>query len=172
MRKTGIVSAAAFLAAVLTASGALAFNPQPEPPAWALVGLARTQLAVLHAVLVQPPDPAQPPDPTLPCALVMSFVDANGNVFHDAAGNEVKREVLLRDDVAASLQLRASDILGTTQLRVPIRPVITEQPPDPGQPTSCRGLVGTLEVVSPLGFTQLVVVGTYAPIPDQPPDPQ
>jgi hypothetical protein len=161
-----------FLAAFLATSAAHAFNPQPEPPAWSLVGLARTQFAVLNAVLVQPPDPTQPPDPALPCAVVLSFVDAMGHVFHDAAGNEVKREVLLRDGVAASLQLRAADILGATQLRAPIRPVIAEQPPDPGHPTSCVGLVGTLEIVNALGATQVVVVGAYPPGPTQPPDPQ
>jgi hypothetical protein len=148
---------------VVTTGVVHAFNPQPEPPAFGMASLARTQTALLNAVLTQPPDPQQPPDPGLACRLVLSFVDANGVVFHDAAGNLIQRPVELRDHVAASLQLRAADILGPTQLRVPIRAVLTYQPPDPTQPSDCTGLVGTLEIVNLLGSTQLLVTGTHPP---------
>jgi len=119
---------------------------------------------VLNVVLAQPPDPQQPPDPGREaCHLVLSFMDAQGRPFHDAAGNEVKKMVELRGNVADSLRLRSGDAIPAGQLRAPIRALLS-QPPDPTQPSDCMGLVATLEIVGPLGFTQLLYVG-------QPPDP-
>jgi hypothetical protein len=164
MKTMRIVIAVAVVLAVVV-GGARAFNPQPEPPLWfGMVGLAQTQSAVLNVVLTTPPDPNQPPDPQrAACRLVLSFMDAQGEPFHDAAGNEVKKMAELRGNVADSLRLRAGDAIPIGQLRTPIRPLVS-QPPDPTEPGDCRGLVATLEIVGPLGFTQLLYVG-------QPPDP-
>lgn len=158
-----VIAAAVVLAGVM--GGVRAFNPQPEPPLWfGMVGLAQTQSAVLNVVLTTPPDPNQPPDPQRQaCHLVLSFMDAQGRPFHDAAGNEVKKMVELRGNVADSLRLRSGDAIPTGQLRAPIRALLS-QPPDPAQPSDCVGLVATLEIVGPLGFTQLLYVA-------QPPDP-
>jgi hypothetical protein len=149
--------------------GAADFNPQPEPPAFGMVGLARTQTAVLHAVLVPvPEDGTPPPDDNRSCRLVLSFVGAGGQPFHDAAGNEVRKPVTLRGRVADSLTLRSQDVLTGTQLRAPIRAVVTPVPDD-GAPSDCRALVATLEIVGALGATQIL----YTPPPDDgvpPPD--
>ena len=157
VRWTVGVCAGALAVAALPAG---AFNPQPEPPL-GMVGLARTQTAILNAVLTQPPDPAAPA-----CVMVLSFVDAAGRLFHDAAGNQVVKRVELRGNVAQSIQLRSQDAVPDGQLRVPIRGVV--QPPDPTQPPDpqCVGLVATLEIVDLLGATRVLAVSQINPIPD------
>ena len=150
-------------AAALAAAGpALAFNPQPEPPAFGMMGLVRTQTAILNVVLTQPPDPAAPA-----CVMVLSFVDASGRLFHDAAGAEVSRRVELRGNVAQSILLRSQDAVPDGQLRVGVRGVV--QPPDPQQPPDpgCIGLVATVEIVDLLGATRVLAVSQI----HQPPDP-
>ncbi len=162
VRWTLAVSAAA-LAAAATAA---AFNPQPEPPL-GIVGLARSQTAILNAVLTQPPDPGQPPDPAAPpCVMVLAFVDASGQVFHDAAGSEVTKRVELRGHAADSLVLRSQDAVPSGQLRVAIRGVV--QPPDPTQPPDpqCGGLVATLEIVDILGMTRVLATSLIQPVPN------
>jgi len=157
VRWTMGLCAAALGAAVLPAS---AFNPQPEPPL-GMVGLARTQTAILNVVLTQPPDPAAPA-----CVMVLSFVDATGRRFHDASGAEVAKRVDLRGNVAQALVLRSQDAVPDGQLRVPVRGVV--QPPDPTLPPErqCAGLVATLEIVDLLGATRVLAVSQILPPPD------
>jgi hypothetical protein len=175
----------AVVALGLTQASTRAFNPQPEPPAFGMVGIGRGQFAVLNAVLttpvpddsVPPPDPdspppddgVNPPDDGRPvCRLVLSFVGADGRTLMDASGAEAKKTVELQGGVAASLTLRAADVLADAQLRRAIRAVM-QGPPDDNTPSDCNGLVATMEIVGPNGWTQLL----YAPIPDDsigPPD--
>jgi hypothetical protein len=147
-------------ALAIAAAPAQAFNPQPEPPL-TMVGLARTQTAVLSAVIAQPPDPAAPP-----CVMDLAFVDASGAPFHDAAGAEVKKRVSLRPGFAAFLQLRSQDAVPDGQLRVAIRAVV--QPPDPTQPPdpACDGLVASVEIVDLLGMTRVLMTSQINPTPD------
>src|SRR5262245_20625133 len=70
---------------------AVAFNPQPEPPAFGMVGLARSQTAILNVVLAPVPEDVQPP-----CLVDLSFADASGRSFRDAAGHDVRKRVELR----------------------------------------------------------------------------
>jgi hypothetical protein len=161
--------ALALLAAALPAQ---AFNPQPEPPAFGLVGLVRTQSAILNVVLTHPPDPTQPPDPMAPaCELVLSFQDASGQTYLDAAGAQISRRVALRGNAAASLQIGSRDVVPDGQLRGSIRAVV--HPPDPLHPPDpqCEGLVATLEVVDAFGFTRVLYVSELKEA-DIPPDPQ
>jgi hypothetical protein len=147
-------------ALAIAAAPAQAFNPQPEPPL-TMVGLARTQTAVLSAVIAQPPDPAAPP-----CVMDLAFVDASGAPFHDAAGAEVKKRVSLRPGFAAFLQLRSQDAVPDGQLRVAIRAVV--QPPDPTQPPdpACDGLVASVEIVDLLGMTRVLMTSQIVPVPE------
>lgn len=186
MKKAMRVVLAAGLVLAAVAGGVRAFNPQPEPPArFGMVGLARTQMAVLNAVLAVP----IPNDGRSSCRLVLSFVDGQGRPFHDASGSEVSKLIELRGGAADSIRLRAADVLLDGQLRIPIRAVVTPVPndgspvpedgtpvpddgipvpddgipvPNDGVPSDCTGLVATLEIVGPLGATQLL----YTPIPN------
>jgi hypothetical protein len=145
----------AMAAAVTSVAGpAVAFNPQPEPPAFGMVRLARTQTAILNVVLVPVPEDGQEP-----CVVHLSFVDAGGAAFRDAAGQEIGKRVELRGNVAASLALRWQDAIPTGQLHAPLRAVATPVPEDGRE---CRGLVATLEIVDLLGGTRVL----YAPTPD------
>ncbi len=55
-----------------------AFNPQPDPPRFGMVGIAEGQTARLNLVNLYPPGPPIfPPDP---CRAELQFIDADGNV--------------------------------------------------------------------------------------------
>jgi len=98
--------------------------------------------------------------------MVLSFRNALGEVFHDAAGTAVARQVELRGHAAASLVLQSQDVVPNGQLRVAIRGVV--QPPDPQQPPdpACGGLVATLEIVDSKGLTQVLATSLITPVPD------
>jgi hypothetical protein len=121
-----------------------------------MVGLARTQTAVLNVVLTPTPDDGRPP-----CVLDLSFVDASGHVFRSAAGLDVAKRVTLRRNVADSLALRWQDVVPAGQLRAPIRAVAAPTP-DGGNQAGCTGLAVSLEIVDALGFTHVL----YQPTPD------
>ena len=156
------------LAATLgVATPGLAFNPQPEPPAFGMTGLGRYQTAMVTAVLTHPPDPDHPG-----CGVLLAFVDGSGNVIRDRAGNAFVKKVVLRGNVASSLALRAEDILADGETRKSIRAVVTDIPPDPQVPTECGGMVATLELVAPNGWTTLLETLAVPPPPrPEPPDP-
>jgi hypothetical protein len=77
--------AVAGVVAVALAIGALsqmarAFNPQPDPPGYGMIGIADGETARLNVVNLGVPDPTTgvPPDP---CRMRLQFVDAEGNVL-------------------------------------------------------------------------------------------
>lgn len=72
-RVLGVLMLLAFLVAPTCAALASAFNPQPDPPGYSMVGIAAGQTARLNVVLTNPgtdrsapPDPCAPPDPYSP----------------------------------------------------------------------------------------------------------
>lgn len=160
-RWTRVIALVVGLAAVLAmAEPALAFDLQPEPHAFGMVGLARSQRAVLNAVQTQP---STDPDRGV-CEITLSFVDAGGQTFRDPAGNEVKQTFVLRGSQAVMIGLRASDILGETGRRKPIRPVTATNS------CACVGVVATWEIVSPGGAaTSTGELGYRSPNPPDPP---
>jgi hypothetical protein len=140
--------AAALAAAVLTlAAPVLALGAEPELPAFGMIGLAYSQTAVLNAVLTHVPNTEHPG-----CWVTMSFVDARGVVFNDRAGRPFKKRVVLRDNIAESLEMPAADILAPFERRKPIRAALRETP-DPGAASDCCALTLTLELVGPRGST-------------------
>lgn len=156
---------AAMAVLVGVAAPALVFAVTSELPVFGMLGLGRGRAAVLHLVLVHPPNPLHPG-----CRVTASFVDARGQVFHDRAGNPVEQTFALRDNVAAALTLRAADILATGETRKPIRAVLTD-PPDDGTPSDCTCLVATEEIVGASGRTDLSIYGQRPPGGGNPPPP-
>ena len=148
-----------------TAGLAHALEDPPEAPPFGMVGLARTQVALLSAVLTHQPDEAH-----LSCLLTLSFVDAKGQIFKDRSGAEVKKAVVLKGNVANGLALRASDILADDEIRKPIRPVIVEAA-EPSLCSDCRQLALTLELVNSNGITSTVAMAAMPPRDPPPPDP-
>ena len=142
----------ALAAAMLAATPATAFNPQPEPPAFGMIGLSRMQKVLLHAVLTRPAGSTR-----AGCEVVLSLVDAVGQPFHDAAGAEITKVATLRGGAAVSLSLDSRDALADGSVRKEIRAVLG-QPPGAAE-TDCGGLVATLEIVNGRGRTVLFYPG-------------
>jgi hypothetical protein len=151
VRAAGLVVTVAAGVAASVATGR-AFNPQPEPPAFGMIGLARTQTAILNAVLTEAGGGTR-----TGCHVVLSFVDAAGEPLHEAAGNPVSQKVTLHGGAAQSLHLPAVQALPAGQVRVPIRAVIGAGP-EPAA-ADCGGLVTTLEIVNARGRTTVFYPG-------------
>ena len=150
MRAAGLIAMVGAAVAVTMVSGQ-AFNPQPEPPSFGMVGLARTQTAILNAVLTEAGGATR-----TGCDVVLSFLDADGEPFQDAAGAELSRRVTLEGGAAESLQLQGRHVLPAVQ-RVAIRARI-EAAPEPAA-SDCGGLVATLEIVDARGRTSILYPG-------------
>ena len=134
--------------ALALAAAALATAPaRAELPAFGMVQLSARQSAVMHAVLTHTPSADHPG-----CWITASFVDAMGNTFKDATGKEITAKWLLKDNVAQSLTVQASDILGT-QTRKLIRAAVHETP-DAGAESNCCALTLTLEIRNANGSTR------------------
>jgi hypothetical protein len=112
-------------AAVLLGLGALsrtagAFNPQPDPPGFGMVGIAEGQTARLNVVNLGNADPQSPPDP---CRVELQFFDADGNPI---AGSRVR----VKPGQAASLDYVATFVPtnvvtdAVTPARAEIRPAV------------------------------------------------
>jgi hypothetical protein len=152
-RKTAVLGMLA-TTGLLTAAGPVrSFSPQPDPPRFGIVGLARDQSAVLNVVLGVPPDPGHPG-----CQAVLSFAGADGRTLVTSSGAEIKKLVALRGSAAKRLSFRAADVLPEGQQRLSLRAVV-DLPPDPDAPSDCTGLIATVELVAPNGWTTLSQVG-------------
>jgi hypothetical protein len=156
---------AAALATSLLSVPARADELATELPAFGMLGLSRGQVAILNLVLTGPPSAEHPG-----CHLTASFVDGEGQVLHDAAGRPVQQDFVLRPQIAATLQLRATDVLGDLERRKPTR-VILATPPDPNLSSDCRCLVASRETVSSRGKTSLSDYGARPPGGGNPPPP-
>ena len=103
-----------------------AFNPQPDPPGYGLVGITNGQTIRVSVVNTTPPDPNAPPDP---CRAVITFVDANGNSFIRADGTPARKTVLIDQGQSAFLNLNADNFVRNGRLT--LRPDIRIQQADP-----------------------------------------
>jgi hypothetical protein len=134
--------------------------PQSERPAlFAVLGITRGQTVRLHVtnvVLAALPD--QNPVPP-PCRALLAFVDGDGNVIRNAAGDPVRRVAILQQGQSASLQINGDVFVPRDQLRLSVRPVVVVTSTDPSFiPPPCTPV---LEVSDNLfGRTSLVYAGT------------
>jgi hypothetical protein len=157
--------AVAIVGALAAAWGSVAPALAAAPHAFGMVGVARQQTAVLNVVLTEPDGGDRG------CRVVLSFVDARGRVLHDRAGNEVSQSFVLIGNVAASLHLRAVEVLGGGASRRSIRPVVSFPPETEGS-TECTSLVATIEIVAQDGSTSLFdTIGEPCPADPPPPCP-
>ncbi|MGI8788180.1 MAG: hypothetical protein ACR2HG_10510 [Pyrinomonadaceae bacterium] len=115
-----------------------AFNPQPDPPGFGLVGITQGQTVRINVVNPALPDPNIPPDPI---RATLNFRNADGELFRNANGNPISRTVLLQAGKSVSLDLNGDDFgrMADTTGRIQLRPVARIQqadgngniPPDP-----------------------------------------
>jgi hypothetical protein len=150
----------AFCAATLVLLGfgaptrqAIAFKPQPDPPAFGMIGLAQGQTARLNIVSVSP-GPCTPSEVSPgPCRVQLAFLDADGRVIVTRSGALAQVTLTLVSGRAASLDLNADDLL-IDGMRTEIRGVaqVTSRLVAPGP---CRL---TLEIVDNItGRTDLIM---------------
>jgi hypothetical protein len=97
---------------VLSPGVARGFDPQPDPPvapevAFGLVGITQGETARLYVNNAENPNSSTPPDPI---TVEMEFHDANGNVFVDRSGREVRKIVTIEANHSAFLELNGNDI--------------------------------------------------------------
>ncbi|HEY7170430.1 MAG TPA: hypothetical protein VH417_06250 [Vicinamibacterales bacterium] len=132
-----------------------AFNPQPDPPGYGMVGIADGQTARLNIVNLGVVDPTTglPPDP---CRAILEFVDANGRVV-------AARGVAAQMARAAFLDFTPNftPLNGVAPLRAEIRAVVlTDNGVPPGP---CRVTLEIFDNVT--GRSQIVLAppGLAAP---------
>jgi hypothetical protein len=99
------LAALAAIGIAFKAQRVAAFNPQPDPPGYGLVGITDVQSIRINAVNTAPP--GTPPDP---CRVVMIFRDANGNPFLNGNGNVIRRVALLNGGESAFLVLNGANL--------------------------------------------------------------
>jgi hypothetical protein len=163
--RTRAAAVAVALATSLISVPAPAAELATELPAFGMLGLSRGHVVVLNLVLTGPASADHPG-----CHLTASFVDAEGQVLQDAAGQPVQRDFVLRPQVAATLQLQAADVLGDLERRKPTRAVLAT-PPDPNLNSDCRCLAALRETVGPRGKTVLSDYGARPHGGGNPPPP-
>ena len=122
-----------------------AFNPQPDPPGFGIVGITRNETLRINIVNLALADRELPPDP---CRVVLSFRDAQGHPLTNGDNQVIRRAVDLQAGESAFLDLNGNQFgPGDTTLptRVQLRPFVRVvegprpgiggTPPDPCFPT-------------------------------------
>lgn len=97
---------------VLSPGTARGFDPQPDPPAlpevaFGLVGITQGVTARLYVHNSENPNSTARPEPI---TVEMEFHDANGNVFLDRRGREVRKTVTISPCIFEFLELNGNDI--------------------------------------------------------------
>ena len=135
-KRTLIIAAAAFVLLGLSAFGFFrylpqtvkAFNPQPDPPGYGLVGITNGQ--TIRVTVVNTTNPPDPDTPANPARVVLNFRDGNGNLFRNPDGSPIRRIAFLKGGESTSLDLNADSFVRGNQ-RITVRPDIRIQQADP-----------------------------------------
>jgi len=120
-----------------------AFNPQPDPPGYGMVGITDGQTIRINVVNTNDPDPNFPPDP---CRVVLNFRDADGNLFRNSDGQPIRRVVQLPAGQSAFLDLNG-DVFARGG-RIQLRPVARVQQPDGNNNLPPDPCISTVEVIN------------------------
>ena len=167
-----VVAASTLLATGTPAPAQTPTTAKSELPAFGMIGLAKGQVAILNLVLSEAAEENHPG-----CQVTASFVDAEGAVFNNPAGNPIMETFTLEPRIAADLRLPAVQILAEGQVRTSIRAVLAPAP-NIATPSRCSCLIASLELVNPNGQTTILDYGTPRssqgdttnPIPSPPKD--
>ena len=156
--------AMAVFACLLVGVGCLVIRARAQAEAhsvpaiqFGILGITRGQTARINVANVSSPgNPLSPPDP---CRVTMSFVDADGNVLVNNAGQPIQREVILQPGHAAFLQINGDNLVERNQARLTFRPVVVVTPIDSTYPPD--PCIPTLEVINnTTGHSLLLSNGT------------
>jgi hypothetical protein len=139
-----------------------AFNPQPDPPGYGMIGITEGQtlrISVVNTAPV-PTESNVPPDPV---RVVIMFRDASGNLLVNAGGTPIQRAALLNGGQSVALNLNADNFSRFGQ-RMEVRPDVRIQEPDGVNGVPPDPVIPTAEVINNLnGRTQFVLPHVSAP---------
>jgi len=120
-----------------------AFNPQPDPPGYGMVGITEGQTIRINVVNTNEPDSNLPPDP---CRVVLNFRDAGGELFRNSDGQPIRRTVLLPAGQSTFLDLNG-DVFARGG-RIQLRPVARVQQADGTNNLPPGPCIPTVEVIA------------------------
>jgi hypothetical protein len=117
----GVIAVALAVGALSQRAGA--FNPQPDPPGYGMIGIADGQTARLNVVNLGVPDPTTgvPPDP---CRMRLQFVDADGNVLVSRGIAPEMGHSAFLDFAPSFVPVNTTDAVAAAPLRAEIRAVL------------------------------------------------
>jgi hypothetical protein len=142
-----------------------AFNPQPDPPGYGMVGITDAQTIRINVVNTNEPDLNLPPDP---CRVVLNFRDSEGNLIRNSDGQPVRRVVLLQAGQSTFLDLNGDVFAGGG--RVQLRPVARVQQADGSNNLPPDPCIPTVEVIANASgrtqFTLPAIQRLPPPVPD------
>jgi hypothetical protein len=148
MNKVWAAAAGAVIIAIIVwGEGVRAFNPQPDPPGFGLVGISYGQTLRLNVVNTAGVLSRFPPGP---CRVELGFLDSEGRVVRKAGGRDeaaepVRKAGRLEPGQSMSLDLESRDLLLDGSGRAEVRAAwlndgVGKYPPGP-----CRA---SLEVIN------------------------
>lgn len=142
-----------------------AFNPQPDPPGYGMVGITEGQTLRISVVNTAPVPTEAGTQPN-PSRVVMTFRDANGSQILNANGQPIQRVVFLNAGQAASLNLNVDNLPRINGLRLEIRPDIRIQRPDSNGGVPPDPIIPTAEIINNQnGRTQFMLQHFVPPDP-------
>lgn len=107
-----------------------AFNPQPDPPGFGMIGITLGQTLRVTVVNTNPaPNAEIPPDPV---RVTVNFRDGSNNLFRNADGTPVRRIVQLDGGESTTLDLNGNNFSRSLDSagRIQLCPVVAIQQPD------------------------------------------
>ncbi len=132
-----------------------AFNPQPDPPGFGLVGITLGQTLRINVVNTAEPDTNVPPGP---CRVVLNFRNIEGDLVLNRNGEPLRRIALLQPGQSAFLELDADNFPIGAGGRHELRPVARVQQADPNGGLSPDPCIPTAEVFNnATGRTQFLI---------------
>lgn len=141
-----LTAIAAFAFMRFTPQKVEAFNPQPDPPGFGIVGITDGQTLRVNVVNTAiPPDPIAPANPA---RVVITFRDANGALMTNANGAVIRRVVQLQGGESAFLQLNADNFTREAGGQLHLRPDVKIQQPDTVNGIPPDPIIPTVEIIS------------------------
>lgn len=104
------------LLGLMISQSVLAFNPQPDPPGFGMIGLAAGQIARLNINLDNPADKIYPPDPY---RVTLYFLNGEGRAVTQQSYSVIAGQSAFLDYVAPDMR---------SGLRLRLRPIVIVEP--------------------------------------------
>jgi hypothetical protein len=114
-RRFAVGCVAALLVLGVLARTTTAFNPQPDPPGYGMVGIVEGQTARLNLVNLGTTNPLTPPDP---CRARLQFFDGEGNALAGKLVTLKPGQAAFLDYAASFTPTNIGDVVGPTRAEI------------------------------------------------------